>query len=252
MEAPPSPPWPRRTTIMAAMRFEDPLIPATLIRRYKRFLADVRLEDGHEMTAHCPNPGRMDGCQAPGSEVLLSDSHNPRRKLRYTWELVRVGTTWVGVNTNRPNAVVREAIAGGAIPELAGYPALRGEVAYGTNSRVDLLLEDGARRCYVEVKNVTLAEGGVAMFPDAVTARGLTHLRELAARVAAGDRASMVYLVNREDCHAFRPAAHIDPAYAAGLIEATAHGVEVLVYTARVQPEGITVARRITAIDLGT
>jgi sugar fermentation stimulation protein A len=233
------------------MHFDDPLIPATLIRRYKRFLADVRLADGREVTVHCPNPGRMDGCREPGSEVLLSDSHNPRRKLRYTWELVRAGTTWVGVNASRPNAVVREAIEGGTIAELADYRAVRSEVAYGANSRVDLLLEDGARRCYVEVKNVTLAEAGVAMFPDAVTARGLTHLRELAARVAAGDRAVMVYLVNREDCHAFRPAAHIDPAYAAGLAEATARGVEVLVYAARVCPEGITVARRITAVDLG-
>ncbi|MGD2063899.1 MAG: DNA/RNA nuclease SfsA [Nitrospirota bacterium] len=232
------------------MRFDEPLIPATLIRRYKRFLADVRLGDGGEVTVHCPNPGRMDGCREPGSRVLLSDSRNPRRKLRYTWELVWAGTTWVGVNTNRPNAVVRDAIEGGAIPELAGYGAVRGEVPYGAGSRVDLLLEDGARRCYVEVKNVTLAEGGVAMFPDAVTARGLTHLRELAARVAAGDRAVMVYLVNREDCHCFRPAAHIDPAYAAGLVEATAQGVEVLVYAARVQREEITVARRITAVDL--
>jgi sugar fermentation stimulation protein A len=233
------------------MRFADPLILATLIRRYQRFLADVRLADGREVTVHCPNPGRMDGCREPGSRVLLSDSHNPRRKLRYTWELVWAGTTWVGVNTHRPNAVMREAIEEGAIPELAGYPAVRSEVAYGARSRVDLLLEDGARRCYVEVKNVTLAEAGVAMFPDAVTARGLTHLRELAARVAAGDRAAMAYLVNREDCHAFRPAGHIDPSYAVGLREAAAQGVEVLVYGARVRPEGIAVTRRITTVDLG-
>jgi len=232
------------------MTFDPPLIEATLIRRYKRFLADVRLADGRELTVHCANPGRMDGCAEPGSRVLLSDSGNPKRKLRYSWELVWVGHTWVGVNTGRPNAVVREAITGGAIPELAGYPTLRSEVAYGAASRVDLLLEDGDRRCYVEVKNVTLAAAGVAMFPDAVTARGLTHLRELATRVAAGDRAVMVYLVNRGDCDRFRPAAHIDPAYAAGLREAGAAGVEVLVYAARVTPQGIDVDHRITAVDL--
>jgi sugar fermentation stimulation protein A len=232
------------------MTFDPPLIPATLIRRYKRFLADVRLADGREITVHCANPGRMDGCRQPGSRVLLSDSGNAKRKLRYSWELVAAGNTWVGVNTGLPNALVREAIAGGAIPELAGYPTLRSEVAYGTASRVDLLLEDGDRRGYVEVKNVTLAAAGVAMFPDAVTARGLTHLRELAARVAAGDRAVMVYLVNRGDCDCFRPAAHIDPAYAAGLREAVAAGVEVLAYAARVTPQGIDVDHRITAVAL--
>jgi len=233
------------------MRFEPPLIEATLIRRYKRFLADVRLGDGTELTVHCANPGRMDGCREPGSPVLLSDSRNPKRKLRYTWELVQVGTTWVGLNTLRTNAIVREAIEAGAIAELTGYPELRSEVKYGEHSRVDFLLSRGEARCYVEVKNVTLAEGGCAMFPDAVTARGLTHLHELGHRVAAGDRAVMFYLVNREDCDRFAPAAAIDPGYAAGLKDAVAAGVEVLVYAARVRPEGIEVDHRIRTVRLG-
>jgi len=233
------------------MRFDPPLIEATLIRRYKRFLADVRLTDGTELTVHCANPGRMDGCRELGSPVLLSDSRNPRRKLRYTWELVHTGATWVGVNTMRTNTVVREAIEAGAIAELTGYPELRAEVRYGERSRVDLLLTRGAARCYVEVKNVTLAEAGCALFPDAVTARGLTHLHELARRVAAGDRAVMFYLVNREDCDRFAPAAAIDPAYAAGLAEAVAAGVEVIVYAARVRPEGVEVAGVIREVALG-
>lgn len=232
------------------MRFDPPLISASLIRRYKRFLADVRLGDGCELTVHCANPGRMDGCCEPNSPVLLSDSRNPKRKLRYTWELVHTGATWVGVNTMRTNGVVREAIEAGAIPELAGYPELRAEVKYGAHSRVDLLLSRGRARCYVEVKNVTLAEAGCALFPDAVTQRGLTHLCELSHRAAAGDRAVMFYLVNREDCDCFAPATHIDPAYAAGLVEAVAAGVEVLVYAARVRPEEIEVARSIRKIRL--
>ncbi len=230
------------------MRFDAPLIEATLLRRYKRFLADMRLQDGRELTVHCANPGRMDGCREPGSPCLLSDSRNPRRKLRYTWELVRTPATWVGVNTHRANAVAREAIEAGAIPELAGYPELRAEVAYGERSRVDLLLSRGETRCYVEVKNVTLAESGCALFPDAVRARGLTHLRELTRCVAAGHRGVMFYLVNREDCDHFSAAVHIDPAYAAGLREAVAAGVELLAYAARVRPEGIEIVRRITYV----
>jgi len=227
------------------MRFDPPLIAATLIRRYHRFLADVRLASGAVVTVHCPNPGRMAGCCTPGSPVRFADSGNPKRKLRFTWELVHTGITWVGVNTLRANAIVCEALAAGVIIELAGYPEVRPEVRYGAHSRVDFLLTRGSSRCYVEVKNVTLATAGCAMFPDAVTGRGLTHLHELAKRVAAGDRAVMVYLVNRDDCDRFAPAAHIDPAYAAGLAEAVAAGVEVVVYAARVRPARITVARRI-------
>jgi sugar fermentation stimulation protein A len=233
------------------MTFDQPLLPATLIRRYKRFLADVRLEDGRQLTVHCANSGSMAGCDTPDSAVLLSDSHNPKRKLRYTWELVRVGETWVGINTMRPNQVVEEGIVGGKIGTLAGYPTLRREVPYGDRSRVDLLLEDGDHRCFVEVKNVTLAEGHVALFPDAVTRRGLTHLRELGLRVTAGDRAAMVYLVNREDCTSFRAATHIDREYGHGLQMAAEAGVEVLVYGARVTPAGISLHRRIDDVVLG-
>ncbi|HEY9900668.1 MAG TPA: DNA/RNA nuclease SfsA [Pantanalinema sp.] len=228
------------------MQYAAPLIPGTLLKRYKRFLADVRLEDGRVVTAHCANSGSMRGCDAPDSPVLLSFRDDPARKLKYTWELVKVGSTWVGINTALPNRIVAEAIASGAISELAGYEALKPEQKYGQNSRIDLLLSDPEKgRCYVEVKNVTLAEGCRALFPDAVTERGAKHLRELSAMVAEGHRAVMVYLVQREDCDRFWLAEAIDPAYAAAFEAATAAGVEALCYRCVVRPEGVTVAERI-------
>lgn len=212
------------------MRFSTPLIRATLVRRYKRFLADMTLESGETVTAHCANSGSMLSVDAPGSEAWLSPAADPKRKLRYTWEMVRVGAALVGINTQHPNRIVAEAIEAGAVPELAGYAALRREVRYGANSRVDILLEDAARPpCYVEVKNVTLMrDAGLAEFPDAVTARGTKHLADLAAEVARGNRAVMLFLVQRPDARAFAPAADIDPAYAAGLARARAAGVELL------------------------
>ncbi len=227
------------------MKFADPLIEGRLIKRYKRFLADVELIDGGVVTAHCANSGSMLGVKEPGSEVWLSAADNPNRKLRYTWELVRVGDGLVGINTGRPNRLVAEAVAGGAIDELAGYATLRREVKYGRNSRIDLLLEDPSRPpCYVEVKNVTLRrDGGAAEFPDAVTARGAKHLEELTDMVAAGNRAVMVYLVQRGDCDRFAVAADIDPAYAAGLARARAAGVESICRACDVSVDGITVAR---------
>lgn len=228
------------------MDFPIPLIPGTLLARYKRFLADVRLDDGRVVTAHCANSGSMRGCAEPGSSVMLSFRDDPARKLKYTWELVRVGATWVGINTALPNRIVAEAIASGAIPELSGYSVIKPEQKYGQNSRIDLLLSDPARRpCYVEVKSVTLAEGAQALFPDAVTERGTKHLRELAAMVRLGHRATMVYLVQREDCDRFWPAEAIDPAYAAMFGLARAAGVEAVCYRCRVSPEGITVAERL-------
>lgn len=226
------------------MTFDAPLIPGVLIQRYKRFLADVRLPDGTVVTAHCANSGSMLGCAPAGAEVLLSRHDDPRRKLKYGWELVKIGPTWVGVNTARPNHLAKEAILSGAIPELAGYARLEMERRYGTNSRIDLLLTgaDGAR-CFVEVKNVTLAEGDCARFPDSVTARGTKHLRELAAQVESGDRAVMLFLVQREDCVRFEPAAAIDPLYAETLAWAAAAGVELLCYACTVGPEAVTVAR---------
>ena len=230
------------------MRFPDPLIRGTLVRRYKRFLSDVAVDGSAVVTAHCANPGSMLSVDEPGSEVWLSPARGAKRKLRYTWELIRVGEALVGINTARPNAIVEEAVEAGAIGELAGYARLRREVGYGRNSRIDLLLEDDARPpCYVEVKNVTMKRrsGAPAEFPDAVTARGTKHLGELQAMKAAGARAVMLYLVQRQDCGRFSIAADIDPAYAEALERALAGGVEALVYACTVSTEGIQVDRRL-------
>jgi sugar fermentation stimulation protein A len=225
------------------MRFDQTLVRGRLIRRYKRFLADVSLESG-VITVHCPNTGSMMGCTRPGSAVRLSTSDNPGRRYPHTWEMVRVGRAWVGINTILANRVAAEAVSSGLIPDLAGYDRLERERPLGESSRVDILLSGpGSHTCYVEVKNVTLADEGVARFPDAVTARGLKHLRELAAVVRRGRgkvRAAMLYLVQRTDCHSFRTAHSIDPEYAAGLLRAVRAGVEVYPLLARVSPSGIT------------
>ncbi len=228
------------------MKFPDPLIPGTLIKRYKRFLTDVTLASGEIVTAHCANPGSMLSVNAPGSEVWLSPARNPERKLRYSWELIRVGETLVGINTGHPNALVEEAVRDGAIPELAGYGTIRREVKYGKNSRIDLLLDGGrGPKCYDEVKNVTmrrdLSPAGAAEFPDAVTERGAKHLRELADMVKEGARAAMLFLVQRADSRRFTIAADIDPTYATGLKTAMAAGVEVLCYGCRLSPHEIRV-----------
>lgn len=224
------------------MRFHAPLVRGTLIKRYKRFLADVRLEDGSEVTTHLANSGAMTGTAEPGMEVWLSPATNPKRKLAWNWELVRADGVLVGVNTAHPNRLAAEAIADGIIPELAGYGTIRREVRYGTNSRIDLLLEEAGRPpCYVEVKNVHLKNGDWAEFPDAVTVRGAKHLVELAGQVRLGCRAVMLYLVQRTDCRRFRPAAQVDPAYALGLKTALAQGVEAISYTCRVDLDGLSV-----------
>jgi len=222
------------------MKFDQTLIMGRLVRRYKRFLADVEVE-GELITVHCPNTGSMMGCTRPGSAVRLSTSDNPNRRYPHTWEMVRVGRAWVGINTILANRVAAEAIERGLIPPLTGYEQLERERPLGTSSRVDILLSGpGDRRCYVEVKNTTLADDGVALFPDAVTERGLKHLRELTAAVRQGHRAAMLYLVQRTDCHSFGPASHIDPAYADGLATATAAGVEVYPLLTRVSPTALT------------
>lgn len=224
------------------MRFPRPLTRATLLRRYKRFLADVILPDGSEATAHCANPGSMLGLQAPGSEIWLLPSADPKRKLAWSWELIRIGGDLVGINTAHPNRLAAEAIAAGCIPELAGYARQRREVAYGQASRIDLLLErPGHPICYLEVKNVHLRRGEDAEFPDSITARGTKHLGELAAMAEAGHRAVMLYVVQRADCARFRIAADIDPAYAGAFQGALAAGVEALCYYCRVNPESIEI-----------
>lgn len=228
------------------MRFDVPLLEGRLIRRYKRFLADVTLADGEVVTAHCPNSGSMKMCVGEGWPVRLSRSDNPRRKLPYTLEMVHNGRCWIGVHTGRPNHLVLEAVRAGRIAELRGYASARSEVPYGRNSRIDLLLEDDARRCYVEVKNTTLIDGeGAFTFPDAVTVRGRKHLFELADRVEAGDRAVAFFLVQRADGDYFRPAHEIDAAFADALVEVAARGVEVLAYRAEVSPQAIELCERL-------
>lgn len=226
------------------MNFPDPLIKATLIERYKRFLADVALEDGSVVTAHCANTGSMLGVREPGAEVWLSPARNPERKLKYTWEMIRVGDGLVGVNTAHPNRIVEEGILAGKVAELADYREARREVKYGRNSRIDVLLGAPDRRdCYVEVKNVHLRRESAAEFPDAVTARGAKHLGELADMVEKGARALMFYLVQREDCDAFTVAADIDPDYADALDKALERGVEAVCYACRLTPESIELDR---------
>ena len=229
------------------MRFPLPLTPGRLVRRYKRFLADCLLDSGEAVTAHVANSGSMMGLATPGARVFLSRSDDPKRKLAWSWELVEAHGALVGVNTGHPNRVVAEAIADGKVPALAGYGRLRREVAYGTNSRVDILLEgEGRPNCYVEVKSVTLSRrAGVAEFPDAVTARGAKHLGELAAMAVGGARAVLVYLVGRGDCSSFEIAGDIDPAYAAAAARAQQAGVEVLVLHADVTSEAIEIRTKI-------
>ena len=234
------------------MRFPVSLIGARLTRRYKRFLADVTLDDGTALTAHCPNTGSMLGCQLPGSRVWLSRSDNPKRKYAYTWELVELdGGVLVGINTGRSNALVREAIESGVIGELGGYDEIRAEVRYGSeNSRADFLLSGGGGDCYVEVKNVTAAvQDGVAVFPDAVSTRGTKHLRELMGVVReAGKRAVLCFCVQRTDVDEVRPADDIDPEYGRTLREAVGTGVEVVAYRAEMHPEAVVLAERIPVV----
>jgi len=223
------------------VRFDRGLVRGTLIKRYKRFLADVALDGGEIVTAHLANSGAMLGTSDPGLEVWLSPADGPGRKLAWNWELCRVDGHLVGVNTAHPNRIVAEAVAAGEIPELLGYETVRREVKYGENSRIDILLTAPDRPpCYVEVKNVHLKNGEWAEFPDAVTVRGTKHLRELSTMVAQGARAVMVYLVQRHDCSGFRPAAQIDPVYATALIKAIDDGVEAICYTCRMSLDGLT------------
>jgi len=227
------------------MRFPAPLIRGRLVRRYKRFLADVLLDDGEAVTATCPNTGSMIGLTDPGSVVWLSTSDSPTRKYRHTWEMVEAdlgqGSTLVGINTSRPNALVAEAIGAGRITGLEGYPELRREVKYGQNSRIDILLDCARKgRCYVEIKNVHMMRtAGIAEFPDSVTERGTKHLGELAAMVREGHRAVMMFLIQRGDALRLELARDIDPAYGKALDAARDAGVEVLAYRCRLSPEEI-------------
>jgi sugar fermentation stimulation protein A len=250
------------------MIFPTPLIPGTLVQRYKRFLADVVLEDGTELTVHCPNPGAMLGLNMPGIPVWVSRSPDPKRKLSHTLELVHVDGGLVGINTMHPNRLAAEALAADAIPELTGYATHRREVKYGTNSRVDFLLEHPGRprawlevnnvqpfynaqlkpdhKLWLEVKGVTLCRGGgLAEWPDCVSARGARHLADLEAMAKSGDRAVVLFIVQRADCKAFSACHELDIAFARRLDQAAAAGVEVLIYKSDVTVGGVRITDRI-------
>jgi sugar fermentation stimulation protein A len=236
------------------MRFASSLIPATLLRRYKRFLADVVLPSGEEITAHVGNPGAMTGIATPGARVWLSKSDDPKRKLPYAWELVEAdfgaGPELVGVNTAHPNRLVHEALAAAGIPECAGYASVRREFRYGKSSRVDFYLHCPQRgACYVEVKNVhMMRQAGLAEFPDCVTARGARHMHELADMVADGARAVVLFLIQIGSAERFAPARDIDPGYASALEAARDRGVEALAYTCKVSLDGIEVGRLVPIV----
>ena len=229
------------------MDFPQPLAHGTLVSRYKRFFADVVLDDGTAVTAHCPNPGAMLGLNTPGLGAWVSRSDDPKRKLAHTLELVEADGGLVGINTLHPNRLVAEALAADAIPELTGYATHRREVRYGLNSRVDFLLEDpGRARCWLEVKNCHLMRTpGLAEFPDCVAARSSKHLRELEAMVAEGDRAVVLFVIQRGDCDAFSACRELDPAFAAGLDRAADAGVDILVQACDIDTSSVKIARRV-------
>ncbi len=235
------------------MRFQTPLVPARLIRRYKRFLADCTLEDGREVTAHVANPGSMMGLKDEGLRIWLEPNDDPKKKLKFAWRLVEhADGHFTGVDTGVPNRVLRAGLMAGQVPGLDGYDLVRPEVKYGEKSRIDFLLTGAGRRdAYVEVKSVTLCRApGKAEFPDSVTARGTRHLAELARVAAEGKRAVMLYLVQRTDCAQMTLAADIDPAYAAGFAAARDAGVEVMALGCAISPEGVTLAGPVAFDDV--
>ena len=222
------------------MQFATPLIPATLIRRYKRFLADIRLDDGREVTAHCANPGSMMGLAEAETRIWVEPNDDPKKKLKYGWRLVeQEGGHFTGVDTSLPNRMLKSALMAGQVPGLQGYDLVRPEVKYGQGSRIDFLLSgDGQPDAFVEVKSVTLSRApGLAEFPDSVTARGAKHLRELTEMKAQGHRAVMLYLVQRTDAASVTLAADLDPAYARAFVEA---GLETLAFGCRISPDGVS------------
>jgi sugar fermentation stimulation protein A len=227
------------------MQFNQKLQPGILIKRYKRFLADIELADNKIITVHCPNSGSMLGCSEPGSPVMISRSENPKRKYAHTLEMVKAGNIWVGVNTFLTNTLVREALEVGVVEELGIPDEIRQEVKTSPNTRLDFVIGKNNKKTFIEVKNCSLAESRAAMFPDAVTARGTKHLQELASLKKQGHGAAVFFCVQREDADYFIPAAHIDPVYAEELKKTAAEGVMVLAYQAEMSPDGITIARKL-------
>lgn len=233
------------------MRFQTPLVSGRLIRRYNRFLSDVRLDSGEIVKAHCPNPGSMMGLKDEGLKVWLEPNDDPKKKLKFGWRLVEFDNGhWVGIDTAVPNRVVKEALEAGDVSELRVYRTVRPEVKYGTNSRVDFLLtQDGLPDAYVEVKNVhLLREDDWAEFPDSVTTRGAKHLAELSEMVAQGHRAVMLYLVQRTDCARLKMASDLDPGYARAFEDACKAGVQMICYDTRISTEGVSFGRPLPVV----
>lgn len=228
------------------MIFKEKLVHGRLIKRYKRFLADIRLDDGSEIVAHCTNSGSMKSCIEKGAEVYLTPVNDPKRKTKFTWEMIKINGDWIGINTGNPNKIAFDAISENTIPGLPGYTKVKREVKFG-DSRFDVYAENENERCFIEVKNVTLKEGKYARFPDAVTTRGQKHLRTLMEVKAEGIRAVMLYIVQRSDVEIFAPATEIDPDYAEALKKAVEAGVEVIVMMAKVTPEKIELAKSLPA-----
>jgi sugar fermentation stimulation protein A len=226
------------------MKFENTLVHGTLIKRYKRFLADVKLDDGTEVVAHCTNSGSMKSCLEDGAEVYLTPVNDPKRKTKFTWEMIQINGDWVGINTGNPNKLAFEAIYENKIPELSGYTTVKREVKFG-DSRFDVYAENENEKCFVEVKNVSMKVGKYALFPDAVTTRGQKHLKTLMQVKAQGMRAVMLYVIQRSDVEIFGPARDIDPDYADLLKEAHRAGVEIIAMQAKVTATSIEFVRKL-------
>ncbi|HKK60665.1 MAG TPA: DNA/RNA nuclease SfsA [Salinivirga sp.] len=226
------------------MKFNKNLMHGRLIKRYKRFLADVKLDNRQEVTAHCTNSGTMKTCLEEGAEVYLNPVDDPKRKTKFTWEMIKINKRWVGINTNHPNLLVYEAISNNEVPALAGYNEVKREVKF-QDSRFDVMATNDQETCFVEVKNVTMKDGDFALFPDAKTERGRKHLETLIRVKEEGMRAVMFYVVQRMDVAKAGPAADIDPAYADVLKKAIDSGVEVIAMQAEVSPDGIDLVKEI-------
>jgi len=230
------------------MKFETALIPGRLIKRYKRFLADVQLEDSTVVVAHCTNSGSMISCIEEGARVYLSPAKDPKRKTRFTWEMIEINNLWVGINTSIPNQLIFEAVRDQEIPQLKGYTFVKREVKF-EDSRFDVFAENEQEKCFIEVKNVSMKVGNAALFPDSVTTRGRKHLETLIRVKNQGMRAVMVYVIQRMDVNSFGPAQHIDPDYANTLSKALKAGVEVIALQAKVDPKGIQIVKEIPFIS---
>ena len=226
------------------MIFKHKLVHGILIKRYKRFLAEVKLDDGTVVVAHCTNSGSMKSCLENGAEVYLTPENDPKRRTKFTWEMIKINGDWIGINTGNPNKLAFEAISAGTIPELTGYSVVKREVHF-SDSRFDIYAENEFEKCFVEVKNVTLKEGDYALFPDSVTTRGRKHLKTLIEVKAAGIRAVMLYIIQRSDVEIFAPATEIDPDYAKTLKFAVNEGVEVIAMQAKVTPDKIELLKKL-------